>query len=398
MNILYDIIAFLEKGIMGLSIGKMFIVSLIFTHITIAGVTIFLHRSQAHRSLDLHAIPSHFFRFWLWLTTGMVTKEWVAIHRKHHAKCETEDDPHSPQIRGIRKILLEGAELYRIESKNQETLDKFGHGTPDDWIERNLYAKHSAKGIILMLILNVSLFGVFGLTIWAIQMAWIPLWAAGVINGLGHYIGYRNFDAPDASTNISPWGILIGGEELHNNHHTYPTSARLSNKWYEFDIGWMYIKILAFFKLATIKKVAPVVKLSKANTETACTQSTLMALIHHRYDAMERYKRMLLATYQNEAKNFSVEVNNIKDIKNLLLKDVKDLSSQEQQFLTTILNQSKSLRVLYDMRQDLIRLWEKSHATSEQLLHSLQEWCKKAEASGMPVLEAFSVRVKSYAV
>ncbi len=212
------------------------------THITIAAVTIFLHRSQAHRALDLHPIPSHFFRFWLWLTTGMVTKEWVAIHRKHHAKCETDDDPHSPQTRGIKTVLLTGSELYRAEAKMQETLAKYGHGTPDDWIERNLYTRFSWQGVGLMLIVNLMLFGAIGATVWAVQMLWIPITAAGIINGIGHWWGYRNFEAPDASTNVSPWGIIIGGEELHNNHHTYPTSAKLSVKPYEFDIGWAYIR------------------------------------------------------------------------------------------------------------------------------------------------------------
>jgi len=228
---------------------------LLLTHITIASVTIFLHRHQAHRALDLHPVASHFFRFWLWLTTGQVTKEWASIHRKHHAKCETVDDPHSPQILGIKKVLLEGAELYRKESKNLETLEKYGYGTPDDWLERNLYSKHTSKGIGLMLVIDLLLFGPIGLTIWAVQMAWIPLTAAGIINGGGHYWGYRNFQTVDASTNLLPWGILIGGEELHNNHHTYATSAKLSNKWYEFDIGWLYIRTLSGLGLATVKKL-----------------------------------------------------------------------------------------------------------------------------------------------
>jgi len=216
--------------------------SLDLTHFTIAGVTIYLHRSQAHRALDLGPIPSHFFRFWLWLGTGMVTKEWVAIHRKHHAKCETADDPHSPQTRGLGKVMREGAELYRAEAKNEETLRKYGHGTPDDWMERNIY-RHSVMGPSLMLILNVALFGVIGLSIWAVQMVWIPFWAAGVVNGVGHFWGYRNYEATDASTNLVPWGLIIGGEELHNNHHTFPTSAKFSVKPYEFDIGWVYISL-----------------------------------------------------------------------------------------------------------------------------------------------------------
>ena len=244
------VLDFLLNGLTHSTGWQIFIYTLIVTHITIAGVTIFLHRCQAHRALDLHAIPSHFFRFWLWMTTGMVTKEWAAIHRKHHAKCETEEDPHSPVTRGINKVVYEGAELYRIEARNTETIEKYGHGTPDDWIERNVYTKHSALGVSMLLVINILLFGVLGLSVWAVQMMWIPVTAAGVINGIGHYWGYRNFDCKDASTNILPWGIIIGGEELHNNHHTYGTSAKLSSKWYEFDIGWMYITILFFFGLA----------------------------------------------------------------------------------------------------------------------------------------------------
>ena len=224
--------------------------TLITTHLTIIGVTVFLHRCQAHRALELHPLVSHPLRFWLWLSTGMVTKEWAAIHRKHHAKCEQAEDPHSPHVHGIKTVLFTGAELYRKECKNPDTLARFGHGTPDDWIERNLYTKHSALGVSILLVVEVLMFGVIGAAVWAIQMAWIPMLAAGVINGIGHWWGYRNFKSPDTSTNISPWGILIGGEELHNNHHTFATSPKLSSKWYEFDIGWMYIRLLSFVGLA----------------------------------------------------------------------------------------------------------------------------------------------------
>ena len=228
------------------------LVTLSLTHMTIASVTIFLHRHQAHRALELHPIASHCFRFWLWLTTGIITKEWVAIHRKHHAKCETIEDPHSPQFYGIGTVLFKGAKLYRIEARNTATLKKYGHGTPDDWLERNLYSKHDTLGIGIMLAIDIFLFGPIGLIMWGVQMVWIPFFAAGVINGVGHYWGYRNFASNDTSTNIVPWGILIGGEELHNNHHAYVTSAKLSNKWWEFDIGWVYIRALEILGLATV--------------------------------------------------------------------------------------------------------------------------------------------------
>jgi len=270
----------LSKGWLNLSWWQLVLVTLAMTHITIVSVTVFLHRHQAHRALDLHPLPSHFFRFWLWLTTGQVTREWAAIHRKHHARCEQAEDPHSPHVFGIRKVLFEGAELYRTESKNQETLARFGHGTPDDWIERHLYTRFSWQGVGLMLIIDLALFGVAGLTVWAVQMAWIPVTAAGIINGAAHYWGYRNFEAPDASTNISPWGILIGGEELHNNHHTYPTSAKLSVKPYEFDIGWMYIRLMQSVGLASIKKRPP--KLAFGDIRPVADEKTLEAVIANR--------------------------------------------------------------------------------------------------------------------
>src|SRR5580704_5584671 len=230
---------------------------LVMTQITILGVTIYLHRCQAHRALELHPIASHFFRLWLWMTTGMVTKQWTAIHRKHHAKVETPEDPHSPQVEGIWKVLFQGAELYRKESRNKETMERYGQGTPDDWMEHHVYTKHSAMGITLMLIIDLALFGTIGLAIWAVQMAWIPFWAAGVVNGVAHYVGYRNFECADASRNLTPIAFFIGGEELHNNHHTYGTSAKFSVKWWEFDMGWMVIRILQFLGLATPKRVPP---------------------------------------------------------------------------------------------------------------------------------------------
>ena len=285
------LVQWLGHGFSGFSGWEIVAYTLITTHITIAAVTIFLHRAQAHRALDLHGIPSHFFRFWLWLGSGMVTKEWVAIHRKHHAKCETEEDPHSPQTRGIKTVLLQGSELYRTEAKNQETLAKFGHGTPDDWIERNLYSRFSWQGVGLMLIADLFLFGAIGATVWAVQMLWIPITAAGIVNGIGHFWGYRNFEASDASRNVLPWGIVIGGEELHNNHHTYPTSAKLSVKRYEFDIGWMYIRGLEMLGLATVRKTAPQLKLGAI--KPVADGKTLEAIIANRYEVMATYARSL---------------------------------------------------------------------------------------------------------
>jgi len=393
------VLDFLLNGITGASGWQILLVTLAFTHVTIAAVTIFLHRCQAHRALDLHAIPSHFFRFWLWLTTGMVTKEWAAIHRKHHAKCETVDDPHSPVTRGIETVLFEGAELYRVESKNRETIEKYGHGTPDDWLERNLYTKHSAWGVALMLIVDVALFGVLGLTVWAVQMIWIPVTAAGIINGIGHYWGYRNFDCKDASTNVFPIGIIIGGEELHNNHHTYGTSAKLSNKWWEFDIGWLYISILVFFGLAKVKKVAPAPKFDRK--KLVADLETLQSVVANRYDVMAKYARSLRSTWQDELAhlrtNAALESGFLKSAKQLLQREPASLESGQQQQLTELFKHSKALKTMHEMRVELGAIWERSHSSSDQLLLQLRDWCARAEASGIRSLQEFSLRLRSYA-
>lgn len=365
------------------------------THITIASVTIFLHRCQAHRALELHAIPSHFFRFWLWLTTGMVTKQWAAIHRKHHAKCETADDPHSPQVLGIDTVLSRGAELYRAEAKNQETIDKFGHGTPDDWIEQNLYSKFQWQGVALMLIIDVILFGALGVTVWAVQMLWIPITAAGIINGVGHYKGYRNYDCEDASTNIFPWGILIGGEELHNNHHTYATSAKLSNKWYEFDIGWLYIRSLEIMGLAKVKKLPPKPVLAEV---ASASEVTLQAVIANRYEVMARYSKALRQTFDAEVARVRELASQYSDQRSWLYKDEAKLSAEEKGRLENLMMTNKSVKLMVEMRRELAALWERSHTTKEQLTAQLQAWCHRAEASGMVGLQEFSLRLRRYTI
>jgi len=393
------VLDFLLNGLTNASGWQILAYTLAVTHITIAAVTIFLHRCQAHRALDLHAIPSHFFRLWLWMTTGMVTKEWAAIHRKHHAKCETEEDPHSPITRGIETVVFEGAELYRVEARNRETIEKYGHGTPDDWIERNVYAKHSALGVSLMLIINVLLFGVLGLTVWAIQMMWIPVTAAGVINGIGHYWGYRNFDCKDASTNILPWGIIIGGEELHNNHHTYGTSAKLSSKWYEFDIGWMYISILSFLGLAKVKKIAPAPRFDRE--KLVADLDTLHSVVANRYDVMAKYARSLRQAWAEEIAHIreksSLEASMLRSSKQLLQREPASLQTSQVQQLSEIFKHSAALKTMHEMRVELAAIWERSHYSSDQLLAQLRDWCARAEASGISALQQFSLRLRSYA-
>ena len=387
------------QGIFDLPWWGYVVIVLATTHVTIAAVTIFLHRHQAHRALELHPIASHFFRFWLWFTTGMVTKEWAAIHRKHHAKCETPEDPHSPVTYGIRKVLLEGTELYRAESKNRETMDRYGHGTPDDWMERKLYSPHSAAGIVILLLLQLALFGPIGATMWAVQMMWIPFLAAGVINGLGHFWGYRNFQSADASTNIIPWGILIGGEELHNNHHAYATSAKLSNKWYEFDIGWLYIRILSALGLAQVKKVAPRVRLAQAKAQ--CDAELLQAVITHRYDVLARYAAALKDTWLRELQALKSGANERAEewrkLRTWLHLDTSGLPESERAKLSAAVKSNRVLATVHSMREELTQIWARSSASRDQLVRQLDDWCKRAEASGIDALEQFSRRLRCYA-
>jgi len=383
-------------GVLDLPWWGYVVYALVMTHITIAAVTIYLHRHSAHRALDLHPLPAHFFRFWLWLTTGMLTKHWTAIHRKHHAKCETVDDPHSPQIYGLRKVLFEGAELYRKEGRNQETLDRYGHGTPDDWLEHKIYS-HDRWGIGSMLVINLVLFGPIGLTIWAVQMAWIPFLAAGVINGIGHYWGYRNFQSEDTSTNVVPWGILIGGEELHNNHHAYASSAKLSNRWYEFDIGWLYIRTLETLGLARVKKIAP--KLVLDTTKTRCDLATLQAVITHRYEVVSNYASSLRQTCARELQAIKdkAAVSDAGQLKRWLRLDKSALPAAEQAQREAAMRHSSTLATVYRMRDELAQLWQRSTASKEQLVKQLEDWCHRAEASGIEALQQFSRQLRCYA-
>ena len=376
------------------------LVALALTHITIVSVTIYLHRHQTHRALDLHPMVAHFFRLWLWLTTGMVTKEWVAIHRKHHARCETEDDPHSPQVLGLKKVLWEGSELYRAEAKNTETLAKFGHNTPDDWLERHVYTRHSAAGVVLMLVIDLLCFGPLGLTIWAIQMIWIPFFAAGVVNGVGHYYGYRNFECADAATNIAPIGILIGGEELHNNHHTYASSAKFSCKPWEFDIGWGYIRTLEMLGLATVKKTAPIPVYTQP--KEVCDLDTVKAVIHHRFQVMARFAREVLHEVHGEEVRKAAAANRqaakiLKGARHLMVREKALIGEAGYRQLQEILATNSTLQTVYTMKERLQDVWRRSASTQEQLLEALQEWCRQAEATGIKALRDFATAIRTYA-
>jgi stearoyl-CoA desaturase (Delta-9 desaturase) len=383
------------NGFLDLAWWQIILAILLLTHITIVSVTVYLHRHSAHRALELHPVLSHFFRFWLWLTTGMGTKDWTAIHRKHHAKCETDEDPHSPVTRGLSTVMWQGAELYRA-GKTAETLEKYGKGTPEDWIENNLYSRYELLGISIMFVIDLLLFGVIGITVWAVQMIWIPFFAAGVINGLGHHSGYRNYECADAATNILPWGILIGGEELHNNHHTYPSSAKLSNKWWEFDIGWMYIRLFSMLGLAQIKRLPPTVHTLDSKREI--DGDTVMAIITNRFQVMSRYSEQviqpLLQQIKSNADNRQKSL--YRKAKKLLNRNNALITSKEQQSLSRLLEENAMLKTLYEKRMELQAIWQKRASSNEEIIQSLHDWILKAENSGIQMLSDFANNLRHY--
>lgn len=385
-------------GFLNLSFWGYVLATVVLTQVTIASVTIYLHRHQTHRALTLHPIISHFFRFWLWLTTGMVTAEWVAIHRKHHATTDVDGDPHSPVVLGLKKVFWQGAELYREASDNKELVEKYGHGTPEDWIERNVYARHSAIGILLMLLADLFLFGIPGVSIWAIQMMWIPVWAAGVVNGVGHFWGYRNFECHDAATNVIPWGFWIGGEELHNNHHTFASSAKFSVKWWEFDMGWLYIRCLSMLGLAKVKKLPP--KLARQEGKLNVDLDTVKAVIGNRFQVMSHYYKRVVRPILLHVKQSDVESKVDKKLfqraGQLLRRQEGLLSPRATSRLEALLERYEQLRVVYNYRQSLQNIWLKTATSQKELIESLQQWCKQAEESGLEVLRQFAQQLKGY--
>jgi stearoyl-CoA desaturase (delta-9 desaturase) len=375
------------------------LVGLVLVQITIAAVTLYLHRCQAHRALDMHPALSHFFRFWLWLTTGMITKEWAAIHRKHHAKCETEDDPHSPRIHGINKILFTGVVMYVKESHNTEVMDRYGHSTPTDWLERNVYTPMNKWGVVLLAAIDLLLFGpIAGTIIYVAQIGWIPFWAAGVINGVGHYWGYRNFQTEDDSTNMVPWGAWIGGEELHNNHHAYPTSAKFSLRWYEFDLGWMYIRIAQSLGLVTVRKQAPKVKLDPSKWEVDA--ATLQAVIAHRFDVMANYAKSMKRTTRIEIEALRAKGHDyapVQAIRKWWHRDAATVPAEHRARIAQVLETNAALKASWTMREELTRIWERSTLNTEQLVGQLKDWCERAEKTNVLPLVEFSHRLRSYA-
>jgi len=370
--------------------------TLALTHITIASTTIYLHRFSAHHAISLHPAVQHFFRFWLWLTTGTVTKEWTAVHRKHHAKCETVEDPHSPKIVGIRTVLLQGAELYRKEAQNRQTLEQYGKGTPNDWLERNIYTPHNHWGPALMGCIDLAIFGPIGITIWAIQMMWIPIFAAGIINGAGHYVGYRNFECSDQSTNLIPWGILIGGEELHNNHHAYPNSAKLSHQKWEIDLGWFYINILSFLGLAQIRSVPP--KAVHNQNKFDVDLDTIKAVLSSRLQLIEQYKKkVVMPLVEKERASAAKQYNDLfKRAKHLIVREKTLVNDRDQIDLHQIWKLSPSLKTAYEFKERLQQIWEKTATNKNEMVNALKQWCQEAERSGIEALEEFAVILRGY--
>ena len=386
------------EGLMNLSVWTYIVLGLVLTQITIASVTIYLHRHQAHNALELHPAISHFFRFWLWLTTGMDTKEWVAVHRKHHAKCDTEEDPHSPVVKGLGKILFTGVWFYHKAAQDQQTLERYGKGTPDDFLQRNIYNRFPLTGIFIMLAIDVVLFGGVGAIIWVVQIGWIPFWAAGVINGIGHFWGYRNYESQDASTNIIPFGLFIGGEELHNNHHGHASSARLSHKWYELDLGWMYIQALQFMGLAKVKKVAP--RSHVVKDKLSADLETVRAVVRNRFHIMKLYaKKVILPTVKEARRGQSSHVQGLlRRARKLMSREDIALDAVGEATIRQARQHSANLNTVFEFKQQLKQLWQQSATNHAKRLESLQTWCVEAEKSGISYLQDFAHSLRGYSL
>jgi stearoyl-CoA desaturase (delta-9 desaturase) len=390
------VLNFLNNGLTGASWGSKLIYLLIMTQLTIFTVTLYLHRSQTHRGVDFHPVLAHFFRFWGWLTTGMVTREWVAVHRKHHAKVETVDDPHSPMIYGIKKVFWDGVSLYRDACESKADMEQYGRGTPDDWVENKVYGAHPYWGPTLMLLISLALFGVIGAALWAIQMIWIPFWAAGFVNGIGHWAGYRNFESADTARNLIPWAFWIGGEELHNNHHAFPSSAKFALRKWEFDIGWAAICGLRTVGLAKVLRVAPSLDI-RPNVPLPDAE-TLKAVLTHRFQAMtDFYRNVVVPTISDEAQHAGESIKSMpRRMKRALADGGRWLDNEGRDRLQSVLAKRPTLNTVYDFRNRLAALMEQRGA--EQSLHGLQQWIREAEESGIRSLQEFAHRLKTYAV
>jgi stearoyl-CoA desaturase (delta-9 desaturase) len=394
-----SLIDFLAGGLFQLGFWQMLLYLLVVTQLTIFSVTLYLHRSQAHRGVDFHPVIAHFFRFWTWLTTSMITREWVAIHRKHHAKCETEEDPHSPQFKGIGTVFWRGVELYREARGMRQDIEQYGRGAPDDWIERHLYTPYATLGPTLLLFISFGLFGFAGVAVWAIQMLWIPFWAAGVVNGLGHWWGYRNFATTDTATNLTPWAFWIGGEELHNNHHAFPSSAKFALRRWEFDIGWMVIKAMEKVGLAKVLRVAPSLDV-RPNIQVPDTD-TMKALLAHRFQAMTDYQRnVLMPALREEAQAAGAKLRSLlpRKLRQGLVDDGRWLDPEAREQMQQWIAQRPRILTLVEYRRKLAAVLEARTSNANEALHNLQAWCREAEATGIRALQDYAARLKGYSL
>ena len=392
---MYSFLDFLDKGLLNLSGWQIILITLVAVQITLSGVSLYLHREQTHRGIKMHPVLQHFYRFWLWFTTGMLTKDWVAIHRKHHAYCETEDDPHSPQIHGIKKVLFDGVDLYTQERKNQETLDKYGQGTPDDWLERNIYTRFHYAGILLLAAVNITLFGIIGLAVFAIQVAWIPFFAAGVINGLGHFMGYRNYKTDDSSQNLTRFAFFIYGEELHNNHHAFPASCKFAHKKGEHDIGWYTIRVLNKLGLCEIKKTIPELCIDSQSQDI--NTETVRAIMTHKYNVLQKYINDVIKPQLNQEYSQASKAmrRKMRKYSRLLSLDNRYLR-RKSRLLQSQFNNSETILTLINYKQELQAIWSKSGQSTEEMIVALKAWCQKAEASGIQMLQEFARTIRQY--
>ena len=381
-------------GILPLSFWGYALVAFLSVEFTFMAITLYLHRDACHRSLNLHPVLRNIFRFWLWAGTTMLTKSWVAVHRKHHARCETADDPHSPQILGIKKVLLEGAELYGVQARNPETLEKFGRGTPDDWIERHLYSKYQFLGVTLYVIACLVLFGVPGIIILSVQLIATPLMAAGIVNGIGHYWGYRNFECPDAARNIVPWGLLIGGEELHNNHHAFPSSAKFSLMPWEFDIGWLYIKIFSTLGLAQVIRIAPQ---PLRQQYRPVDLDTVQAVVINRMHVLREYSlNVMLPVLRIQISSVSSQLKH--GARKLFVREPAILNEAARRRLSELLASNQELKTVHDFRDRLKQLWGGAHQSNDSMLQYMRDWIAQAEASGIKALADYAAALRGYAM
>lgn len=382
-------------GLLDLSFWGYVLVTFVMVQVTVTAVTLYLHRDATHRSLELHPALRHFFRFWIWYSSSMITKEWVAVHRKHHAFSDMPGDPHSPVVYGLRKVLFEGAELYRDEIGHQETLEKYGRGTPDDWLERNVYSRYKNLGITMLVLVDLLLFGVPGIIIIAVQLVSMPLFAAGVINGIGHHTGYRNFECEDAARNIVPWAFLLGGEELHNNHHAFPSSAKFSARSWEFDLGWAFIKVLSFFGLAKVTRVAP--EPVKVEPRLQIDLENLRAVIVNRMHVLREFSRKVTLPVLR-AERAREKSTLLSGVRRLMIRHPRLLDAHASARLREILDRNLALKTVHEYRERLAQLWSGANASNERLLAHLKEWCAQAEQSGIKGLQEFARSLRGYAL